>query len=126
LNEQDLFLTGRTMCSVVDTLAQRFWVFSGSGFHRFLATKPISSETQGSDDNDVYFILAGNVEILVNGRAIPSRGADEGAVQARQESTFGRENLEKVISCHTWLNGFHFFQGLSHPDLVLLDARCLR
>jgi len=33
------------MCSVVGPCDPVVWVFSTSGFHRFLATKPVSSET---------------------------------------------------------------------------------
>ena len=32
---------------------------------------------QGADDNDIYFILAGRFEIVVNGRTIASRGPGE-------------------------------------------------
>src|SRR5215467_5708667 len=39
LIEQDLFLTGRTMCSVVGHSGPAVWVFSTSGFHRLSATK---------------------------------------------------------------------------------------
>jgi len=33
------------MCSVAGRSGPAVWVFSTSGFHRFLATKPVSSET---------------------------------------------------------------------------------
>src|SRR5260370_17400962 len=38
-------LTCRAMCSVAGPCDPVGWVFSTSGFHRFLATNPVSSET---------------------------------------------------------------------------------
>ena len=38
-------LTYRAMCSVTVQGDPVVWVFSTSGFHRFFATKPVSSET---------------------------------------------------------------------------------
>src|SRR6516165_5110879 len=49
LIERDLFLTGRTMCSVVGYSGPAVWVFSTSGFHRLFATKPVSSETNTAE-----------------------------------------------------------------------------
>jgi hypothetical protein len=45
LNEQDSVLTGHTVCSVAGHLGPAIGVFSTSGFHRSIATKPVSSET---------------------------------------------------------------------------------
>src|SRR3979490_3314922 len=42
-------LTYRAMCSVAGQLDPVVWVFSASGFHRFLATKPVSSETNKAE-----------------------------------------------------------------------------
>src|SRR6266481_4333387 len=42
-------LTYRTMCSVAGRSGPAVWVFSTSGFHRFLATKPVSSETSKAE-----------------------------------------------------------------------------
>src|SRR5712664_4557467 len=42
-------LTYRAMCSVAGHSDPVDWVFSTSGFHRFLATKPVSSETNKAE-----------------------------------------------------------------------------
>src|SRR6267154_2174921 len=42
-------LTCRAMCSVAGPCDPVGWVFSTSGFHRFLATKPVSSETSKAE-----------------------------------------------------------------------------
>src|SRR5882762_1947145 len=42
-------LTYRAMCSVAGRSGPAVWVFSTSGFHRFLATKPVSSETSKAE-----------------------------------------------------------------------------
>src|SRR5258706_8781240 len=42
-------LTYRAMCSVAGHSDPVDWVFSTSGFHRFLATKPVSSETSKAE-----------------------------------------------------------------------------
>jgi hypothetical protein len=42
-------LTYRAMCSVGGQCGPVVWVFSISGFHRFLATKPVSSETNKAE-----------------------------------------------------------------------------
>ncbi len=42
-------LTYRAMCSVAGQLDPVVWVFSASGFHRFLGTKPVSSETNKAE-----------------------------------------------------------------------------
>src|SRR6267142_5394010 len=42
-------LTVRTMCSVAGRVGPAVGVFSTSGFHRFFATKPVSSETSKAE-----------------------------------------------------------------------------
>src|SRR5882724_9704817 len=42
-------LTYRAMCSVAGHCSPAVWVFSISGFHRFFATKPVSSETNKAE-----------------------------------------------------------------------------
>src|SRR6202030_4309422 len=42
-------LTDRAMCSVVRQGRPVVWIFSTSGFHRFFATKPVSSETSKAE-----------------------------------------------------------------------------
>jgi hypothetical protein len=49
LNEQDSVLTGQTMYSVAGRLGPAIGVSSTSGFHRLLATKPVSSETSKAE-----------------------------------------------------------------------------
>jgi hypothetical protein len=45
LDQTRSVLTCRAICSVAGRCGPAFWVFPVSGFHRFFATKPISSET---------------------------------------------------------------------------------
>ena len=42
-------LNGRAMRSVAGYFGPAIWVFSTSGFHRFFATKPVSSETRKAE-----------------------------------------------------------------------------
>jgi hypothetical protein len=49
LDRASYVLTDRAMCSVAGPCGQVNWVFSISGFHRFLATKPVSSETNKAE-----------------------------------------------------------------------------
>src|SRR5450755_1242697 len=42
-------LTYRARCSVAGPCDPAVWVFSTSGFHRFFATKPVSSETNKAE-----------------------------------------------------------------------------
>ena len=46
-------LTYRTMCSVAGQCAPLVWVFSTSGVHRFLATKPVSCETNKAEPGQI-------------------------------------------------------------------------
>src|SRR5580704_4047125 len=41
--------TYRAMCSVAGHSGPALWVFSTSGFHRFLATKPVCSDTSKAE-----------------------------------------------------------------------------
>jgi hypothetical protein len=50
-------LTYRTICSVVVQCNSVIWVFSTSGFHRFLATKPVRSETSKQYSGQVATIV---------------------------------------------------------------------
>jgi len=47
-------LTCRAMCSVAGPCDRVVWVFSTSGFHRFLATKPVSSETNKAERGQIW------------------------------------------------------------------------
>jgi hypothetical protein len=49
LDRARFVLTYRAMCSVAGQCAPVDWVFSTSGFHRFFATKPVSSETSKAE-----------------------------------------------------------------------------
>ena len=42
-------MTGHAMCSVAEYCHPAVWVFSTSGFHRFFAAKPVSSETSKAE-----------------------------------------------------------------------------
>src|SRR6266404_7772530 len=46
-------LTCRARCSVAGQCDPVVWVFSTSGFHRFLATKPVSSETNKAERGQI-------------------------------------------------------------------------
>ena len=54
-------LTYRTICSVAGQCAPLVWVFSTSGVHRFLATKPVSSETNKAEPGQILatIVLSG-------------------------------------------------------------------
>src|SRR6266850_7575490 len=47
-------LTYRAMCSVAGQCDPVVWVFSTTGFHRFLATKPSSSETSKAERGQIW------------------------------------------------------------------------
>src|SRR6266478_6325029 len=49
LDQASSVLTFRAMCTVAGPCDPVVWVFSTSGFHRFLATKPVSSETNKAE-----------------------------------------------------------------------------
>ena len=49
LDRARFILTCRAMCSVAGQGDPVDWVFSTSGFHRFFATKPVSSETSKAE-----------------------------------------------------------------------------
>ena len=57
VNDQDVFLSDRTMCSVAGCYDPAIWVSSTSGFHRLLATKPIRSETSKAERAPVASIV---------------------------------------------------------------------
>ena len=54
-------LTYRAMCSVAGHYGPAVWVSSTSGFHRFFATKPVSSETSKAErrSNVATIVLSG-------------------------------------------------------------------
>src|SRR5208283_5073720 len=54
-------LNCRARCSVAGRFGPAVWVFSTSGFHRFFATKPVSSETSKAEcwSNLVTIVLSG-------------------------------------------------------------------
>jgi hypothetical protein len=49
LNEAGSVLAFRAICSVAELRGPAVWGFSTSGFHRLLATKPVSSETSKAE-----------------------------------------------------------------------------
>jgi CRP-like cAMP-binding protein len=58
--------------------------------------------SQGADDNDIYFILAGTFDVVVNGRRVASRGAGDhvgemAAVQPAQKRSATVTALEDAI-----------------------------
>jgi hypothetical protein len=46
-------LTDRAICSIAGHSTPVVWVFSTSGFHRFFATKPVSSETNEGERGQI-------------------------------------------------------------------------
>src|SRR6202049_4598118 len=54
LDRASSVLTYRAMCSVARPCDSVGWVFSISGFHRFLATKPVSSETNKAERGQIW------------------------------------------------------------------------
>jgi len=54
LDRARFVLTYRAMCSVAGQGDPVDWVFSTSGFHRFFATKPVSSETSKQNGGQVW------------------------------------------------------------------------
>src|SRR5262249_43905492 len=57
VNDQDVFLSDRTMCSVAGHVCPTFGGSSTSGFHRLLATRPVSSETSKAERAQVASIV---------------------------------------------------------------------
>jgi hypothetical protein len=47
-------LNGGAMRSVAGYFGPAIWSFSTSGFHRFLATKPVSSETRKAERGQIW------------------------------------------------------------------------
>jgi hypothetical protein len=47
-------LTARTRCSVAGQYRPAVGVFSTSGFHRFFATKPVSSDTHKAERGQIW------------------------------------------------------------------------
>jgi hypothetical protein len=47
-------LIARTKCSVAVHFCPAIWVFSTSSFHRFFATKPVSSETSKAERGQIW------------------------------------------------------------------------
>src|SRR5271154_3436852 len=54
LDRASSVLTYRAMCSVAGPCDPVVGVFSASGFHRFLATKPVSSETNKAERGQIW------------------------------------------------------------------------
>ena len=54
LDRASSVLTYRAMCSVAGPGGPVNWVLSISGFHRFLATKPVSSETNKAERGQIW------------------------------------------------------------------------
>jgi hypothetical protein len=53
-------LTFHASCSVAELRSPGVWVFSTCGFHRFFATKPVSSETSKAEGGQVAtMVLSG-------------------------------------------------------------------
>jgi hypothetical protein len=54
LNGAGSVLTARTRCSVAGPCGPAVWGFSTGGFHRFFATKPVSSETSKAERGQIW------------------------------------------------------------------------
>jgi CRP/FNR family transcriptional regulator, cyclic AMP receptor protein len=83
--------------------------------------------SQGADDNDIYFILAGTFDVVVNGRRVDGRGAGDhvgemAAVQPAQRRSATVVALEGAIVARLSAGAFSSL-GSRHPQLYRLIAQ---
>src|SRR6516164_6786624 len=82
--------------------------------------------SQGADDNDIYFILAGTFDVVVNGRRVAGRGAGDhvgemAAVQPAQRRSASVTALEDAIVAKLSERAFSNL-GSRHPQIYRLIA----
>jgi CRP/FNR family transcriptional regulator, cyclic AMP receptor protein len=82
--------------------------------------------SQGADDNEIYFILAGTFAVVVNGRRVAGRGAGdhvgEMAVQPAQRRSATVTALEEAIVAKLSAEAFSTL-GSRHPQFYRLIAQ---
>jgi CRP/FNR family transcriptional regulator, cyclic AMP receptor protein len=83
--------------------------------------------SQGADDSDIYFILAGTFDVVVNGRRVDGRGAGDhvgemAAVQPAQRRSATVIALERAIVARLSAEAFSSL-GSRHPQLYRLIAQ---
>jgi CRP-like cAMP-binding protein len=83
--------------------------------------------SQGADDTDIYFILAGTFDVVVNGRRVASRGAGDhvgemAAVQPAQRRSATVTALEDAIVAKVSQDAFSNL-GSRYPQLYRLIAQ---
>jgi CRP-like cAMP-binding protein len=83
--------------------------------------------SQGADDNDIYFILAGTFDVVVNGRRVAGRGAGDhvgemAAIQPAQRRSATVTALEDAIVAKLSERAFSNL-GSRHPQIYRLIAQ---
>ena len=83
--------------------------------------------SQGADDNEIYFILAGTFDVVVNGRRVAGRGAGDhvgemAAVQPAQRRSATVTALEEAIVAKLSAGAFSNL-GSRPPQLYRLIAQ---
>ena len=83
--------------------------------------------SHGADDNEIYFILVGTFDVVVNGRRVASRGAGDhvgemAAVQPAQRRSATVTALEDAIVAKVSQDAFSNL-GSRHPQLYRLIAQ---
>ena len=83
--------------------------------------------SQGAEDNDIYFILAGTFDVVVNGRRVAGRSAGDhvgemAAVQPAQKRSATVTALEDAIVAKLSAEVFSNL-GSRHPQLYRLIAQ---
>ena len=104
---------------LAEELADRAEVLAVSAGHMLI--------TQGADDNDIYFILAGTFDVVVNGRRVAGRGAGDrvgemAAVQPAQRRSATVTALEDAIVAKVSQDAFSNL-GSRYPQLYRLIAQ---
>jgi CRP-like cAMP-binding protein len=98
---------------LAEELADRAEVLAVSAGHMLI--------TQGADDNDIYFILAGTFDVVVNGSRVAGRRAGDhvgemAAVQPAQRRSASVTALEDAIVAKVSQDAFSNL-GSRHPQL---------
>ena len=83
--------------------------------------------SQGADDNDIYFILAGTFDVVVNGRKVDGRGAGDhvgemAAVQPAQRRSATVTALEEGVVVKLSADAFSDLAS-RHPQLYRFIAQ---
>jgi CRP/FNR family transcriptional regulator, cyclic AMP receptor protein len=131
----DRFIGERGGCLFVEALAAQRLVSGKSSTGRRpgrSCSSPRGSggsnaDLQGAEDNDIYFILAGTFDVVVNGRRVAGRSAGDhvgemAAVQPAQKRSATVTALEDAIVAKLSAEVFSNL-GSIHPQLYRLIAQ---